>query len=308
MGWPAPRRMAMSTSATDASPRSTIMIAAAMLGTRSRLTMKPGVSWHSTVVLPQLFAHASAAKKTASLVCAVRTTSTSGLQSKVGEVASERCVSSPAAAVVSSPFVRVGAAHELYWVEEVEPHEQLGPARGLCHWRDLERGSIRGEDALRAGDLAKGLVESFFDGQVLYDCFDDQVDVRQRVCGRRKRQVRHRLFRLLRRGFGCEGALGGELGVEFGDRGLNVLPARLEHARVGVDAHHSVPCCGGSLCDAVAHQPHAHDPDALDAARAQPTAKRAESRALRPRLQHGPSCGWFVEASEGLSFRHGVLQ
>ena len=76
MGWPAPSIMAASTSATVASPRSTMASAAEMFGMSRRLTMKPGVSMHETVVLPVARAQPSTRSKTAGSVWSVLTTST----------------------------------------------------------------------------------------------------------------------------------------------------------------------------------------------------------------------------------------
>ncbi|MPC22143.1 hypothetical protein E2C01_015149 [Portunus trituberculatus] len=57
-----------------ASPRSTILTASNMKGTRRRLTMKPGVSLHSTVTLPMAFPQAVMALKVSPEVSGMRTT------------------------------------------------------------------------------------------------------------------------------------------------------------------------------------------------------------------------------------------
>jgi hypothetical protein len=51
MGYPAPNFMAVSMSSGVASPRSTILMASSMLGTNSRLTMKPETQGHAHCVL-----------------------------------------------------------------------------------------------------------------------------------------------------------------------------------------------------------------------------------------------------------------
>mmetsp|Transcript_171316 Transcript_171316/g.416552 ORF Transcript_171316/g.416552 Transcript_171316/m.416552 type:complete len:286 (+) Transcript_171316:266-1123(+) len=69
--------MAVSMSSADASPRSSSKIACARYGTSRRFTTKPGVSLQATASLPSAVPKASEASKAASLVCGVRTTSTS---------------------------------------------------------------------------------------------------------------------------------------------------------------------------------------------------------------------------------------
>mmetsp|Transcript_89729 Transcript_89729/g.239752 ORF Transcript_89729/g.239752 Transcript_89729/m.239752 type:complete len:265 (+) Transcript_89729:235-1029(+) len=77
MGWPAPSIMAVSVSSMEASPRSTRRMASKRLGTRRRLTMKPGVSLHLTGTLPMALPKARSESKVLSSVAGPRTTSTS---------------------------------------------------------------------------------------------------------------------------------------------------------------------------------------------------------------------------------------
>ena len=79
IGWPAPSFIAVSTSRNDATPSSTSFIACAMYGTSSRLTTKPGVSRHSTGVLPTDLTNLKAASTTDCGVVSSFTTSTNAI-------------------------------------------------------------------------------------------------------------------------------------------------------------------------------------------------------------------------------------
>ncbi len=55
IGWLAPAIMPVSMSSIEPTPCSWARIASSMYGTRSRLTMKPRLSFAATVVLPSVF-------------------------------------------------------------------------------------------------------------------------------------------------------------------------------------------------------------------------------------------------------------
>ena len=78
IGQPAPNRIARSTSSGLTRASSSTRTQSFSSGIRIRLTMKPGVSLQATGSLPSRWANANAVSKASSLVCAVRTTSTSG--------------------------------------------------------------------------------------------------------------------------------------------------------------------------------------------------------------------------------------
>ena len=152
IGQPAPNRIARSTSSGLTRASSSTRTQSFSSGIRMRLTMKPGVSLQATGSLPSRWANANAVSKASSLVCAVRTTSTSGstgagLKKCMPTTRSGVCVASAICVTESAEvFVaRIAARRD----EAVELAEQLA--------LDLEilEGGLDHELAVRRGRRAR---------------------------------------------------------------------------------------------------------------------------------------------------------
>ena len=146
--------------------------------------------------------------------------------------------------------------HQRHRIEEVQPAEPIGPRRGGRQLGDAERRGVRHDQRVVSHDRFHRGVRLPLGLEVLDDRLDHQVAARERVDGRRARQVRQR--RVAR--------LGGHLPLLHSliEEAAHPPEPLVENRLVHLPHDGAIPALRADLRDAGSHEPAAEDADGLD--------------------------------------------